>query len=438
MSTTELYLDDEEIANFIRETKIAPQYFYGYEGEEYGVCPYITFYILHKKEGLTEDKNGGLVKDEAFERLSGHMIDAFESLQKLMDRPFKKTLKCSTEVWFKVGDKRMPDLRDEVKKAITKNTSFWLQATDKDNPASSARWAIDARVARNPYMRFTTLKITFRHEWYQSHQAQWHAFVHQLIGILQPEQCYSGFEIGNTASGFGGSYEAGVMERICANHFYGVDIDHPGKMGFHRRFEPDEWQDPSSIGTGLRTPTWCFLLSPYWMGRLALTEETLYQAFAGQDVRIQRIRHMDASVSYWVQLGELDLHPVENGIPPALAAANRLIKPVRCNDLELTSLDPWDDDPNPRFDDISGPLWMARFDEDSQWPSPALRQPVAPPQAPAQQTQGLSAQPGQPCPKEGLWFAPHLQMKEVRMKQGEPMPGQAIGITGGVTWYFKG
>jgi hypothetical protein len=24
------------------------------------------------------------------------------------------------------------------------------------------------------------------------------------------------------------------------------------------------------------------------------------------------------------------------------------------------------------------------------------------------------------------------------MKQGEPMPGQAIGITGGVTWYFKG
>jgi hypothetical protein len=29
-------------------------------------------------------------------------------------------------------------------------------------------------------------------------------------------------------------------------------------------------------------------------------------------------------------------------------------------------------------------------------------------------------------------------MKEVRMKQGEPMPGQAIGITGGVTWYFKG
>jgi hypothetical protein len=62
-----------------------------------------------------------------------------------------------------------------------------------------------------------------------------------------------------------------------------------------------------------------------------------------------------------------------------------LIKPVRCNDLELTSLDPWDDDPNPRFDDISGPLWMARFDDDSQWPSPALRQaPVL--TAPSQNT----------------------------------------------------
>jgi hypothetical protein len=224
MSTTELYLDDEEIANFIRETKIAPQYFYGYEGEEYGVCPYITFYILHKKEGLTEDKNGGLVKDEAFERLSGHMIDAFESLQKLMDRPFRKILKSSTEVWFKAGDKRLPtDLLAEAKKAEERGKEFWIQATDKDNPASSARWAIDAQVARNPYMRFTTLKITFRHEWYQSHQAQWHAFVQQLIGILQPEQCYSGFEIGNTAGGYGGSYEAGVMERICTNHFYGVD-----------------------------------------------------------------------------------------------------------------------------------------------------------------------------------------------------------------------
>lgn len=56
----------------------------------------------------------------------------------------------------------------------------------------------------------------------------------------------------------------------------------------------------------------------------------------------------------------------------------------------------------------------------------------------AQQTPVLSALPGQPCPKAGIWFAPHLQMKEVRMQHGEPMPGGAVGGSGGVTWYFKG
>ena len=72
-----------------------------------------------------------------------------------------------------------------------------------------------------------------------------------------------------------------------------------------------------------------------------------------------------------------------------------------------------------------------------QWARAFKAEEPAPPTSPLSPT-ALSAQPGQPCPKEGLWFAPHLQMKEVHMKQGEPMPGQAIGITGGVTWYFKG
>lgn len=56
----------------------------------------------------------------------------------------------------------------------------------------------------------------------------------------------------------------------------------------------------------------------------------------------------------------------------------------------------------------------------------------------AQQMTTPSAQPGQPCPREGIWFAPHLKMKEIRMNLGEPMPGEQYGPTGGVTWYFKG
>lgn len=57
---------------------------------------------------------------------------------------------------------------------------------------------------------------------------------------------------------------------------------------------------------------------------------------------------------------------------------------------------------------------------------------------PALQVQTLSAKPGEPCPKAGRWFAPHLQMKEVDMKLGEPMPAEVHGSTGGVTWYFRG
>ncbi|ATE59553.1 PoNe immunity protein domain-containing protein [Thauera sinica] len=51
--------------------------------------------------------------------------------------------------------------------------------------------------------------------------------------------------------------------------------------------------------------------------------------------------------------------------------------------------------------------------------------------------QVLSARPGEPCPREGVWFASHLVMKEIRMQAGEPMPGPARGASGGVVWYFK-
>jgi len=49
----------------------------------------------------------------------------------------------------------------------------------------------------------------------------------------------------------------------------------------------------------------------------------------------------------------------------------------------------------------------------------------------------LSAAPGSVCPKEGVWFAPHLRMKEIRMKQGETFPTESHGPTGAVTWYYR-
>ena len=56
----------------------------------------------------------------------------------------------------------------------------------------------------------------------------------------------------------------------------------------------------------------------------------------------------------------------------------------------------------------------------------------------AVRTVTLTAQPGQACPKAGLWFAPHLKMRELRLRQGESMPVQQVSETGSVIWYFKG
>ncbi|ATE59550.1 PoNe immunity protein domain-containing protein [Thauera sinica] len=61
-----------------------------------------------------------------------------------------------------------------------------------------------------------------------------------------------------------------------------------------------------------------------------------------------------------------------------------------------------------------------------------------PPASGAAALQVLSARPGEPCPREGVWFAIHLRGKEIRMRQGETMPGPKIGPSGAVTWYFKG
>ena len=85
MSTAELYLTEEEIAEFITETRTETQYFYGEEGQEYGVCPYITFYVYHGKED--------------FLPLCHEVIELHQELQTLIDSPYKK----STTARHKLG-----------------------------------------------------------------------------------------------------------------------------------------------------------------------------------------------------------------------------------------------------------------------------------------------------------------------------------------------
>ncbi len=50
MSTVQLYLNDQEIEELVRDIPQDTSIIYGEEKKEFGVCPYITFYIDQKKQ----------------------------------------------------------------------------------------------------------------------------------------------------------------------------------------------------------------------------------------------------------------------------------------------------------------------------------------------------------------------------------------------------
>lgn len=443
MSTTELFLEPDEAAEFIRDTLATDGLVViGDEGSEIGLCPYITFYIYH-----TEDQHLPL---------ADKVIGIYAEFSKLIDVPFERIWKDDTQDWLPAGDKRLPalhELPEVARKLHADGRPFWLDATDQETEAASARWAFCARV-RDGGMRYTTLKLTFRHKWYRQNKARWHAFVQHCLALLQPEHCYSGFEVGNGGFNVLGAYESDVMERICADHFYGMDIDHVSKMGFHSYryhrddalFEPvlvegddpsEKYTDPSDLGAGLRTPAWCFLLTPFWLDKLGKSATDVRAELSDPAIEIVDIpfevgpHNPKGEAALWIRLGELDLHPVEQGVPEVLVKANRLIRPIRCDRLQLLTLDPWDDDPNPRFDFQSSVRWMRRFDEDSDWPSADKRKMQGP--SPG----ALRCEAGKPCPRDGEWETPAKLDSRRRFKLGEVMPSLDADY-GSTIWHWVG
>ncbi|MFT4267601.1 MAG: DUF3396 domain-containing protein [Xenophilus sp.] len=368
MSTSELFLDPSEIEDFIRETKIHPQWFYGYEGREMGVCPFATFYMHHSPE--------------EYMNLSRKFIAIWEEFQRLMDLPFEKVFKSRTQVWLSPGDKRFPkNLQAEAEFLENEFKSFYLMGTDMNSPDESPRWSYSGMVTHCHWQRYSTLKLIFRYKWYTAGNREvWRNFINRCMEKLQPEQCYMGYEVGNGGLSVMGAYESDVLERICADYFYGMDIDHPSEMGFHYHDPHREgFVNPSRLGSGLRPPTWCFMLSPVWQRKLGKTTAQIRAELADPRIRITSVPYATTALNpegadgLWIELGDLSLYPVEEGVPDLLVKANRLIQPIRCDQLKLTTLDPWDGDPNPRFDYESSLRWMRRFDEDSDWPTAQVR-----------------------------------------------------------------
>ena len=423
MSTSEIFLTPAEIEEFVRETRIAPQYFYGYEGRELGLCPCVSFYVFHNKAGAPA------VADAA--------IQMFEEFSQLIDEPWKLIFNTKDQEWQEPNAPALKfDMREEARRRFVRVKSFYLSATDAESPAESTRWAYSAVVDDDGSMQYTRVKLTFRYKWYQQNRARWHAFVERCVTLLQPEQCYSGFEIGNGGFNILGSYEGDVLERICADHFYGMDIDHPESMCFHSYRHRGEFLNPTNLGAGLRPPTWCFLLSPIWRHQLGLSEAQVREQLKDPRVSITAVaspvspHNPQGEDLLWIRLGELSLYPVDEGLPDLLVKANALIRPIRCDHLRLNTLDPWDDDPNPRFDYQSSLDWVRRFDEDSQWPTPAARHPTPP-----QPVFRGRCEAGQPCPKAGFWSTPARAGSRQRFEVGQPMP-EVGGDYGATIWQW--
>lgn len=106
---------------------------------------------------------------------------------------------------------------------------------------------------------------------------------------------------------------------------------------------------------------------------------------------------------------------------------NKLIKPIRFDYLDLLGFGQWDGDPNERFTDADSRRWMARFDPDSDWPTPATRL-IKPPVTPAQtsnNTTPLSVVMGMACTQTGWWLVPGQAYSRRAFKQGDILPAFA-------------
>jgi hypothetical protein len=425
MSTAHLYLTDNEVADFIKETKAETQYFYGQEGNEYGVCPYVSFYMHHDQKDFVSIANAA--------------IDILYEIKDMADLPFSMVRNPKTTHWVKPNDKNMSldYLRAQALWHHENEELLMLGGTDMDGPGCSACWAVSSYTSRVASSYYSFVKITFRDSWYQKNKGIWNDFVLRCISRLKPEHCYSGYEIGTTTMSVCGAYESDVMERICADYFYGLDIDHPPRMDYHARDNTDGLVPWRHLGSGIRTPTWCFMLSPYWREKLGKSVSEVKQALSHPDIQIIEIPYAsaegasDSEVGLWIRLGELSLYPVEEGIPELLTLASALIKPIRCDFLQLFTLDPWEDDPNPRFDDDNSPLWMARFDPDSQWPTPSAR--TAMKFAPT--GTDLRCAAGGACPYPGIWWTPANPSARRVFQQGEVMPDFPESTYGATIWY---
>jgi hypothetical protein len=401
MSTTSSFIAAEDIRDFVVALKDWPNSEFGYDDYAIAVSPFTTFYFSYEPARFIET--------------SLLMVDIHEAFEKLVGSPYRIGTHPESERPHPYGSKRLPDRRVSAQKTPL-NKQFVFNASSEENARSSPAtagyfWRSSTWDGANN-IDHSSIQLYFRWQWWLDHRTEWEEFVLSTADRLQADQVYSGFAIANPLD-IGSRYEVAAWERALAPHFYGLDIDFP--FGMSR-----ELQD------GIRPPTWGFLLSNRWREKLGLSREQVHAALAEAEIKIA-----DRPCGQWIELGERpSLYAVEEGVPPLQAKLNRLLRPIRSQNLGLVGLGQWDGDPNERFGLVDTQRWLARFDEDGDWPDAQSRRMV-----PQSQVMRLRCEARQPCPRAGFWFTPAQIGSRRFFEQDEVMP-EVGGDYGATIWQW--
>jgi len=409
VSTTHNLFDEDERDEFIAELKEWPNTDWGTDDARHSVSPFISFYFPPAPDNHQE---AALM-----------MVDIHEAFEQLLGKPYTVGTHPVSERPHPYGSTRLPDLREQARK-ISSDKTFVFNFTDEKNHATSPTtagyfWRTSFLEYEGSYNPYSSITFYYRWQWWLDTREAWRRFVLKTIDLLKAHQVYSGFAMANPLE-FGTRSAITTWERALTPSFYGLDIDYAFCMN-------------SELVHGIRPPTWAFLLADHWREKLDLTREQVRTTLSHPRISITELQS-----GQWIELGEQpELYPVEKGVPELPMLLNKLLKPIRNDDLGLLGFGQWDGDPNERFTDADSRRWISRFDTDSDWPTPAMRF-IAPSPMPSVQISTpmpLRMVAGTACIQDGWWLVPGQAETRRAFKQGEMMQNLDAASTDDlVTW----
>ena len=252
--------------------------------QEFGICPYITFYLFHQKDEVEE--------------IANKIIEIYEEFENsIIDKPFKLRYQSDPSDWKNAikTKKNKQQLIESMRTSLYQHLVCFIGATTADSNLQSPRWGFKGSLQETNTM-YSQVKLNFGDKWYRLNQSIWNSFVNKCLVKLNPIQAYSGYEIGNVGQFSFISPEFETVERTFSDYFYGLDIDHQNMDFSHENMFAEE--DRDTLGGGIRTPTWCFLLSPYWLDKLGLSEAEIRAKLNDPRIEITKIIDTKNSEKY--------------------------------------------------------------------------------------------------------------------------------------------